>query len=767
MDLILCHTIADFDILGAAVGLSRLHPQGSIVLTGSVQRGVKEFLAHYRHQFNLIEIGSVRPEKIGSLFIVDNQHRQGLGEAKQWLDLPHINTIEIPDHVLESKTHIKTTHEQIEAVGTTTTLIVEQLQQQGITLAQVEATVMSLGIHTATGSLTYSQTTSRDAYALAWLMSQGANVDEIARYSKPHGFFATARDLMSSPVRTIRPKTTIEQALKILLRYGHSGLSVVDGDDRLVGMVGRRDLDLALHHGLGHAPVKGHMTRDPKTITVETPSDEIQRLMNTYDLGRLPVLQSGQLVGIVTRKDILRHLGRQSHPSPTTEPLLSGLLPSLGQRLAPPLWEFLEVAALAAKAKGWHLYLVGGAVRDLLLSAGSETVGLQDLDLVVDGFSRPADAGAGVQLATELIKIYPEARLEIHGEFQTAALLWHHHPTLANLWVDIATARTEFYPYPAANPQVWASSITQDLYRRDFTINALALRLTPPRYGELLDFFGGVLDLRNRSIRVLHANSFIEDPTRIYRAVRFSVRLGFALDPLTVDYIHNAVNSGIYETLRLSDRPTPALTTRLRSELKFILSARYWLAAVDLLNNLGAWRCLHEDLNLNEASRWQLRYLSRWLFCLASPCPPWLLRLELLITAASPENWTIIAQNLHLPQDSIARLSGLLQAQTTLERDLPLTSSISEKVVIFKNYKIPTLILLGSKTSRLSRRWIWSYLTRWSKVKAPLNGEDLKALGYQPGPLYKTILAGLWGATLDGLVSDRASALDWLANNNF
>ena len=206
-------------------------------------------------------------------------------------------------------------------------------------------------------------------------------------------------------------------------------------------------------------------------------------------------------------------------------------LNELRSRLAPQLWELLTLASLEAQKRGWHLYLVGGGVRDLLLAEGTGGLMIQDLDLVVDGFHKTADVGAGVELAKALQLLYPEARLEIHGAFQTAALLWHQDPKLESLWVDIATARTEFYPYPAANPEVEASSIRQDLYRRDFTINAMALRLTSPHPGTLLDFFGGLLDLRAKQIRVLHANSFIEDPTRIYRGVRFAVRLGFQLKP--------------------------------------------------------------------------------------------------------------------------------------------------------------------------------------------------------------------------------------------
>ncbi|MGL4884133.1 MAG: CBS domain-containing protein, partial [Waterburya sp.] len=362
----------------------------------------------------------------------------------------------------------------------------------------------------------------------------------------------TARDLMSSPVRTIRPDTTIEQAQRILFRYGHSGLSVVDESDRLVGIISRRDLDLAFHHGFNHAPVKGYMSRNLRTITPSTPLPEIEALMVTYDVGRLPVLEEGELIGIVTRTDVLRQLHDQRHESQETSAkitLTSHLLPTLQNRLEPAIWQLLQEVTQAAQQRGWNLYLVGGGVRDVLLNDNNQALLLQDIDLVVDGYHRSNDERAGVELAETIQAMYPEVNLSIHGEFQTAALSWHQDPVLGNLLIDIATARTEFYPYPAANPQVEASSIRQDLYRRDFTINALAVRLTLPKKGEfsrkgdLLDFFGGLVDLYSRQIRVLHANSFIEDPTRIYRAVRFAVRLGFMIEPQTEAYIHYAIKS--------------------------------------------------------------------------------------------------------------------------------------------------------------------------------------------------------------------------------
>jgi tRNA nucleotidyltransferase (CCA-adding enzyme) len=580
----------------------------------------------------------------------------------------------------------------------------------------------------------------------------------------------TARDLMSSPVRTIRPDTTIEQAQRILFRYGHSGLSVVDNSDSLVGIISRRDIDLALHHGFSHAPVKGYMTQNLKTITANTSLPEIESLMVTYDVGRLPVLDEGKLIGIVTRTDVLRQLHQERDERQTNnkekQPLTSCLLPTIKERLASPIWQLLNQAAETATARGWHLYLVGGAVRDLLLAKPNQPLLVQDVDLVVDGFHRATDDGAGLELASTLQKMYPQARLSIHGEFQTAALLWHKDPQLGNLWIDIATARTEFYPYPAANPEIEASSIRQDLYRRDFTINALAVRLTSPkkaefsRKGDLLDFFGGLLDLRSRQIRVLHANSFIEDPTRIYRAVRFAVRLDFIIEPQTKEYIQYAIASGVYERLRLGEKAAPALTTRLRTELRYILQADYWKPALQLLSDLGALRCLHQQLELTPELWWQIRFISRWLRALDpdNNYHHWLMRLEVLIANLEPEERGKVATNLQLPKDSINRLTNLAQAEKEIKEKLPQCQRKNEIYQLLRPYKYVSLIPLAVRTPKSIRRILWEYLTNLSQIQPLLNGDCLKSLGYKPGPIYKQILDDLLIAQLDGIVGDRSEA---------
>jgi len=416
-------------------------------------------------------------------------------------------------------------------------------------------------------------------------------------------------------------------------------------------------------------------------------------------------------------------------------------LPSIKNRLNPQLWQLLELASDLAQQQGCHLYLVGGAVRDLLLGEPEETLLLQDIDLVVDGY-KGVD-GAGVELARGLQRVYPHARLSVHGAFQTAALLWHKDNQFDSLWLDIATARTEFYPYPAANPEVEASSIRQDLYRRDFTINALALRLTSPREGELLDFFGGLIDLRSRLIRVLHPNSFIEDPTRIYRAVRFAVRLGMTIESETEAYIHYAMESRVYEGL---EKVAPALTTRLRAELKYILQAPYWKGAIQLLASLKALRCLHPTLVLDRQLWWQIRCLSRWLRWLDSENLPfdgaqgkqhWLMRLEILIAALPPKYRGNVAENLQLPKDSIEGLQQLELVEREIRETLPNCKLNSEIATFLSQYKFPTLILVAARSAKSIRRTIWQYLNHLCKIEVSLNGKDLQKMGYPPDLLIK------------------------------
>jgi len=891
MDLILCHQSADFDTLGAAVGAARLYPSARIALTGGSLPGVQEFLALYRDEFPLIELRSVDPRQVQRWILVDCYDPDRLGKAAAWLSVPGAK-IEIFDHHLPATPLEELWPQQqvsahIEAVGSTCTLLVERLQGAGIRLSPFERLALALGLHMDTGSLTFPETTARDAAALTWLMRQGVNLVVLRRFlgdgltppmqellsqglaqmqveavgeyrlgtwllelpefvpglaglvmrlmeltgvdvlllvarqgerlsliGRARQEFAqlgqvmarygggghdcaaaatlkaspdqplpdpaqvlsdlsqavkeripppvTAKDLMSSPVRTIRPEVTIQEAQRVLLRYGHSGLVVVDGQGRLVGVISRRDIDIALHHGFGHAPVKGYMTTDVKTLSPDTPLAEIQRLMVQWDIGRLPVLQDGQLVGIVTRTDVLRHLHQLPALSPQlASPALSCPLDLTFAALSPQHRRLLEEAARIADEKGLRLYLVGGAVRDLLLHRWgrqpSSCLERLDLDLVVDGPypSTPQGTdppGWGLILGKALKQHFPEARLEIHGKFQTAALIWP-----GGFCVDIASARTEFYPYPASPPEVAMGSIHQDLYRRDFSINALALRLNGPQRGQLLDFFGGQADLQKGIIRALHPNSFIEDPTRIYRAVRFAVHLGFALDPTTEEWIRTAVASGLHDAVG---------GERLKQELAYILRSRDWPLAFERLAAWGALRCIHPALTWDPSLYRRLQRVGRWAYHFRRRYPElgsqeiWQLRLEALLLPLpqAPQ----VASQLHLTQAGIERLSHFSHYQALLAQLETGSLSPAQVVRLLQGLRIPAVILLAGLAAKPARRLLWRYLQEWHWVKPPLNGHDLRCLGYKPGPLFQEILERLRCLTLNGELTTRAEAEAWL-----
>ncbi len=891
MDLILCHQSADFDTLGAAVGAARLYPGARMALTGGSLPGVQEFLALYRDEFPLIELRSVDPRQVQRWILVDCYDPDRLGKAAAWLSVPGAR-IEIFDHHLPATPLEELWPQQqvsahIEAVGSTCTLLVERLQRAGIRLSPFERLALALGLHMDTGSLTFPETTARDAAALTWLLQQGVNLVVLRRFlgdgltppmqellsqglaqmqveavgeyrlgtwllelpefvpglaglvmrlmdltgvdvlllvarqgerlsliGRARQEFAqlgrvmarygggghdcasaatlkaspdqplpdpaqvlselsqavkeripppvTAKDLMSSPVRTIRPEVTINEAQRVLLRYGHSGLVVVDGQGRLVGVISRRDIDIALHHGFGHAPVKGYMTTDVKTLSPDTPLAEIQRLMVQWDIGRLPVLQDGQLVGIVTRTDVLRHLHQLPALSPQlASPALSCPLDLTFAALSPQHRRLLEEAARIADEKGLRLYLVGGAVRDLLLHRWgrqpSSWLERLDLDLVVDGPypSTPHGTdppGWGLILGKALKQHFPEARLEIHGKFQTAALIWP-----GGFCVDIASARTEFYPYPASPPEVAMGSIHQDLYRRDFSINALALRLNGPQRGQLLDFFGGQADLQKGIIRALHPNSFIEDPTRIYRAVRFAVHLGFTLDPTTEEWIRTTVASGLHDAVG---------GERLKQELAYILRSRDWPLAFERLAEWGALRCIHPDLTWDPSLHRRLQRVGRWAYHFRRRYPElgsqeiWQLRLEALLLALpqAPQ----VASQLHLTQAGIERLSHFPSYQTLLAQLETGSLSPAQVVRLLQRLRIPAVILLAGLAAKPARRLLWCYLQEWHWVKPLLNGHDLRCLGYKPGPLFQEILDRLRCLTLNGELTTRAEAEAWL-----
>lgn len=587
-----------------------------------------------------------------------------------------------------------------------------------------------------------------------------------------------AIDLMISPVRSVSPMTTVGAAHNLVHQQNCTNVFVVSNQHHLLGQLSRHDLDTAVQYGFAHAYVQDFLRCDCLVIAADTPIAEMQALVIDSSPAYLVVQEHDRLVGYIPRYVIPQVSSEFSTDPDSTIPVLPLLLrPLLHQRLPAHLWQLLNHAADLACHQGLQLYLIGGAIRDLLLGSADELLQLHDIDLVVeptdrsylltsgatlslDGVTPPA-----LQLATALHQLYPDAKLQGHGQFQTADLLWHSHPVFNNLCVDIATARTEFYPHPADNPQVRPCTIAQDLHRRDFTINTLATRLTSPDEMPLLDAFGGYRDLQAATIRVLHPTSFIEDPTRIYRAVRFSVKLGFQLESRTEHYIRYAVAQFPHMFAPLfsgmgARRHFPALGSRLKNELKYILKLPNWQSALKLLADLDALTCLHPTMKLSPPLWHRLRLIHRYFLVASRHSPsisasvtPWEYLLETLIADLAPHYRSIVARNLQCSPESLDRLDRLEHYQQEITDGLKHCDRPSHVVRLLKRYNTATLAIVGVYSHRLVRKQIWHYLSHWRFVTSPLDGSDLQAMGYRPGKRFRQMLEDLVVAMLDGTIS--------------
>jgi tRNA nucleotidyltransferase (CCA-adding enzyme) len=444
-------------------------------------------------------------------------------------------------------------------------------------------------------------------------------------------------------------------------------------------------------------------------------------------------------------------------------------LDQLDAALPPALRSIWRSAAQCAIDRGWDLYLVGGAVRDLLRHDSNDlALTLPDLDLVVGGETEtPTDAG--IQLAIDLQAVYPPAKLTSHPNFQTAALTWPQmiDKEWSGISVDIATARIETYQYPGAHPTVTAGSIYQDLQRRDFTVNAMALRLTGDRAGEITDFFGGQQDLAHKCLRVLHDRSFQDDPTRIFRGVRFLTRLGFTWAAETEMQWQNTLNSGIFATTLKSQVRVPSLEDRLRAELKYLSDSPQWLEGIKALGELQAWQCIHPQLQVTETTWLSLNLLERLLVN-----PPhssmrlagWPLRLEIILASLDLVDRETAAQQLQMSVESIERLQQIELVQATINNlGFGLRpSQITAKLVVYSIELLYLVLLLDPEPDNLL---LFRHLTEWSHTQAFLDGNDLKDLGYPPGKAYKPMLQALTAATCDGLVRDREGSIEFIKIN--
>jgi tRNA nucleotidyltransferase (CCA-adding enzyme) len=558
----------------------------------------------------------------------------------------------------------------------------------------------------------------------------------------------TVGKIMSRQPLVLTPKTTAQEAGQMMQRYGYEGYPVVE-NGKVIGLLTRRSVDRAHGHKL-NLPAASLMDAGTVTIRPEATLDELQQLMATSGWGQIPVVDDeSELIGIVTRTDLLKTL--EGAP-PAALPGRMNLATKLEAALPPARLALLKYIAEQAHEKHLAAYIVGGFVRDLIL----DRPGL-DFDIVVEG-----DA---IGLARRL-EAQHGGRLVIHSQFGTAK--WEIREIAGKLceeistmkdtnpgdlpeYLDLISARTEFYDYPTALPTVERSSIKLDLHRRDFTINTLALRLDGRYYGDLYDYWGGLGDLQKGVVRVLHSLSFVDDPTRMMRAIRFEQRFGFKIDQ---------------RTLQLMDEARPLVRQvsgdRLRHELNLILAEEKAAQMLVRLKELDLLSAIHPEID------WDLRKAEIMNRVLSGQLDPiWKLPEKIgsldirralgylvwfsTLPAASAG---IVTARLRLNQfigDALTSAEPLRRVLFALREARP-----SQIVAALKAEPLYLLYVLHlTIDDPVVKELLLEYTTDWCHLQSFTSGDDLRKRGLQPGPIYKRTLWRLRSAWLDGEISTR------------
>ncbi|MBM3705891.1 MAG: CBS domain-containing protein [Actinobacteria bacterium] len=552
-----------------------------------------------------------------------------------------------------------------------------------------------------------------------------------------------AKDIMSFPIRVVNEDESIAAVNDLLKKYGHSGIPIVDKRKDLVGIITRKDVDRAIKHGLSHAPVKGFKSRGLVTASSNTTVDEIQRLMIENGIGRIPVVNRGEVVGIVTRKDVLRFLHGRDYIKRTEKAAAGGrynfspdeIIKKLHNLIPEKIFNVFEIISGTAKEMKLKVYLVGGFVRDLMLDISN-----LDIDIVVEG--------NGIDFARKLREVL-NARLESYEKFGTAVVVLP-----SGQHIDVASARVEYYQKPASLPDVEPGSISQDLARRDFTINTLAISLNRKDFGRIIDFFGGRKDLAGKKIKVLHKMSFIEDPTRIFRAVRFEQRLGFKMDIQTEKLARVSVEMNLVSELN---------GIRVRDELVAIIQEKNPWNGIKRLYDLQALKKIGIDVTADEKLTRFLKNISRKYKILAEYAGDnleiWRVFLIAMFINCREDIIKKWCEEMKIRKNDAAVIINSALMFNTLKEKLNVKIKKYSDLFRLLNDKNDELLITLGAAGKVYLENILRYYRKVSTIKLEITGDDLKSLDFKPSRKFKTVLENVLLMKLDGLVKTKQEEL--------
>lgn len=404
--------------------------------------------------------------------------------------------------------------------------------------------------------------------------------------------------------------------------------------------------------------------------------------------------------------------------------------------------ERVKFIARLAEELSYPVYAVGGFVRDLIM-------GLKDFDLDV------VVEGDGINFAKELHSRIAGSAFIRHRQFGTATVSFEDKAK-----VDIASARKEIYEHPASLPKVTFGTIKDDLGRRDFSVNAMALDISRHNFGALVDFFAGTDDIKKKLIRALHTASFIDDPTRILRAIRFEQRFNFRIEPGTLRLIREALDLRMLEKVH---------NHRLRDELILILKEPQAIKCVKRINTLCAFRFIHSAIAVDRktiSSLEKIKLIHLWFeenFSHRRKIELWVLYLAVLLEGLEPSEQQIILSEFAFRKGEIKIILSFKEASKKTILHLRAARSASHIYRTLEGFSCEMILLTLSKTDNQNvKNKITDFLRHYSAARIFISGHDLKAHGISPGPDFKEILKKLLYAKLDGKFETKEEEFNYL-----
>jgi tRNA nucleotidyltransferase (CCA-adding enzyme) len=545
-----------------------------------------------------------------------------------------------------------------------------------------------------------------------------------------------AKDIMFFPVKSVDSNCPIGEAKSIMVKYNINALPVLS-HERIVGIISRQIVEKAAFHKLAEIPVQEYMSTDASTVKPDDSMERVKEIIIGGNQRFLPVAKDGKLVGAITRTDLLRILEDEIAKSihgklefHETYEKKKNVRKLMDERLEKGTLKKLTEIGNLADTLGYHAFLVGGFVRDLLLRIEN-----YDIDIVIEG--------DGLLFAEELAKSFG-VKVRPHKEFATAKIIYPD-----GFKIDIATARLEYYKAPAALPVVEHSSLKLDLHRRDFTINTLAISLNKNTFGLLIDFFGAQRDIKEKTIRVLHSLSFVEDPTRVFRAIRFEHRFGFQIGKHTLSLIKNAIKMDFLSRLK---------GKRIWTELSLIMLEEAPEKIVKRLQELDLLKFISPELTFDKEKErlfTQMHAVLQWyeLLYRGKPCDTQAFYALGLLDRMSLEQVEDFCKRTEMLESLKKRILENTERFRDAISKLPAAVYTGKKSEIYKVLEPlsqETKLFIMSKTkSEEIKKAISNYVTYKDVLKPIFTGEDLKKLGIKEGPVYKKILETLKDAKID------------------